>query len=91
MLDCCLTWFPADVQKEPEHLRNYPNPNPGESVSSNYQPPQSYGPPPQGRGPYDGYGGPPPNMGPYGGPPQAIFPKMQLSHCDTHACDTRDR
>ena len=68
--------LPADVQKEPEHLRNFPNPNPGESVPSNYQPPQSYGPPPQGRGPYDGYGGLPPNMGPYGGPPQAPLPPI---------------
>ena len=73
----------ANAQKEPEHLRNFPNPNAGESVPSNYQPPQSYGPPPQGRGPYDGYGGAPPNMRPYGGPPQALLPQMEPLYCYT--------
>ena len=52
------------MQKEPEHQRNFPNPGYGEAMPTSYQPPQNYGGPPPGRGPYDGYGGGPP---PYGG------------------------
>lgn len=69
---------PSCLQKEPEHQRNYPNPSYGEAIPTNYQPPQNYGAPPPGTGPYDGYsGGPPPNMHPYGDQQQVDFLKEQ--------------
>ena len=83
--NCCITVTEilhareaTCLQKEPEHQRNYPNPSYGEAIPTTYQPPQNYGAPPPGMGPYDGYhGATPPNMQPYRDQQQVCFLKEQ--------------